>query len=45
MCIDEHKNMFLLLGGGEFQNLSIFSFVLFYLCFILLFYLLKSNFF
>jgi hypothetical protein len=30
MCIDEHDNMLLWFGGCGFQNLSIFSFVLFY---------------
>jgi hypothetical protein len=31
MCIVEHENMLLWFGGCGFQNLSIFSFVLFYL--------------
>jgi hypothetical protein len=37
MCIDEHENMLLWFGGCGFQNLSTFSFVLFYFIYFMLF--------
>jgi hypothetical protein len=40
MCIDEHKNMLLWFGGCGFQNLSTFSFVLFYFIYFMLFFFL-----
>jgi len=40
MCIDEHENILLWFGGYGFQNLSTFSFVLFYFIYFMLFFFL-----